>query len=124
MAYTSDESGQREVYVRPFPAGDRRWRISTAGGVEPHWRGDGNELFFVTLDGRIMAIPLKAIAGPKPSFEPGTAASLFETHLDIAGVAFRYDVTSDGTLFFIETNATSAPARLTVWANWLAALRK
>ena len=46
MAYVSDESGQREVYVRPFPASGGIWRISTAGGEEPRWRGDGKELFF------------------------------------------------------------------------------
>jgi hypothetical protein len=45
MAYTSDESGQREVYIRPFPAADGKWKISTAGGEQPRWRGDGKELF-------------------------------------------------------------------------------
>ena len=50
MAYTSDESGQREVYVRPFPVSDGKWRISTAGGEQPRWRGDGKELFFVGAD--------------------------------------------------------------------------
>jgi hypothetical protein len=41
MAYTSDESGQREVYVRAFPSGDGKWKISTTGGEQPRWRGDG-----------------------------------------------------------------------------------
>ena len=45
MAYTSDESGQREVYVRPFPDAGDQWRISIEGGSQPRWRGDGKELF-------------------------------------------------------------------------------
>jgi serine/threonine protein kinase len=45
MAYASDESGQREVYVQSFPEGEGRTKISTAGGEQPRWRGDGKELF-------------------------------------------------------------------------------
>jgi Tol biopolymer transport system component len=55
MAYTSDESGQREVYVRPFPSGDGQWKVSTAGGEQPRWRADGRELYFVRADGAMMA---------------------------------------------------------------------
>jgi len=47
MAYTSDKTGQREVYVTPFPTGEGETRISIAGGEQPRWRGDGKELFFV-----------------------------------------------------------------------------
>ena len=58
MAYTSDESGQREVYVRPFPAAEGQRpalpsRISIAGGEQPRWRGDGKELFFEAADGKM-----------------------------------------------------------------------
>ena len=49
LAYTSDESGQFEIYVRPFPSGPGRWKVSAGGArnVEPQWRRDGKELFFV-----------------------------------------------------------------------------
>jgi Tol biopolymer transport system component len=50
MAFTSDRSGRREVYVRPFPPGEGEWTISIAGGEEPRWRGDGKELFFEAAD--------------------------------------------------------------------------
>ena len=63
MAYTSDQSGQREVYVRPFPPADGQWTISVAGGEQPRWRGDGKELFYVAADGKMMAVPIKASAG-------------------------------------------------------------
>jgi Tol biopolymer transport system component len=78
MAYTSDQSGRREVYVRPFPRAEGEWTISVAGGEQPRWRGDGKELFFVAEDGKMMAVPVKASAGPKPRFEAGRPVALFE----------------------------------------------
>ena len=60
MAFTSDRSGRREVYVRPFPAGEGEWTISIAGGEQPRWRADGKELFFEAADGKMMAVPVKA----------------------------------------------------------------
>ena len=68
MAFTSDRSGRREVYVRPFPPGEGEWTISLAGGEQPRWRGDGKELFFEAADGKMMAVPVKAAAGTRPSF--------------------------------------------------------
>ena len=125
MAYTSDDSRQREVYVRPFPKGEGVWRISTAGGQMPRWRGDGKELFYVAADGKMTAVPvLKAALGPKPSFEPGTPTALFESHMidspSTNGV-LQYDDTKDGKRFLINTvRATPAAASppLTVIVNW------
>jgi hypothetical protein len=54
MAYASDESGSTEVYVRPFPGAGGRSQISTGGGSVPIWSRDGRELFYATLDNRIM----------------------------------------------------------------------
>ena len=56
MAYTSDVSGQREVYVQPFPSADNELRISTAGGEQPRWSGDGKELFYLAADGKLTAV--------------------------------------------------------------------
>ena len=57
MAYTSNESGREEVYVRPFPDVEGgRWQVSTAGGVKPLWAPDGRELFYLALGGRLMAV--------------------------------------------------------------------
>ncbi len=128
MAYTSDESGQREVYVRPFPTGDGQIKISIAGGEQPRWCCDGKELFFVALDGKLMSVSLTVKAGPKPSFEPGTPRSLFEVHLSegLNGSGFAYDVAADGKRFLTATSATrvtSAPL-LTVVMNWTAASKK
>jgi serine/threonine-protein kinase len=54
IAYTSDETGQIEVYVRPFPGPGGKWQVSTGGGSVPIWSNDGRELFYASLDERIM----------------------------------------------------------------------
>jgi hypothetical protein len=128
MAYTSDASGQREVYVRPFPAGAGEKRISIAGGEQPRWRGDGKELFFVGGDGKMMAVPVKAVAGTKLSFEVGIPQPLFEAHLapSVNNLMFEYDVTADGERFLVTTtgsSSTSAPA-LNMVVNWDAGMKK
>jgi eukaryotic-like serine/threonine-protein kinase len=110
--------------VRPFPDSTAKWKVSTAGGVQPRWRGDGKELFFVSPDAKMMAVAIKATAGPKPSFEPQTPVSLFDVHIDDVGIAFRYDVTRDGSRFLVETASPSAAPRMTVWSNWMAGLKK
>jgi len=132
MAYTSDESGQREVYVRPFPGAEFQRKISIAGGEQPRWRPDGQELFFVGKDEKMMAVAVKAVAasgpGAKSSFEPGTPRPLFETHLPGPGrsMLLEYDVTADGRRFLLP-NAVGGPISvppLTVVVNWDAELKK
>jgi hypothetical protein len=85
--------------VRPFPSGEGEWPISVAGGQEPRWRGDGNELFFEAADRKMMAVSVKAVAGAKPSFEAGTPVALFAAHMVHIGAdgLFQYDVSADGS---------------------------
>ena len=58
LAYVSDESGRFEVYVRPYPALNRKWQISTSGGAFPHWRNDGRQLIYQEGQGRFYAVGL------------------------------------------------------------------
>jgi eukaryotic-like serine/threonine-protein kinase len=130
IAFTSNRSGRREVYVRPFPQGDGEWTISIAGGQSARWREDGKELFFEAADGKMMAVPVnKAVPGASAVFEPGTPMALFEARILHTGASryFEYDVTADGKRFLINTTggpgALSTPP-LTVVTNWLAALKR
>jgi eukaryotic-like serine/threonine-protein kinase len=127
MAYSSDETGQPEVYVRPFPAADGKWRVSTSGGEQPRWRGDGRELFFVGADGTMTAVLVKAESGTKPTLEASAPAPLFETHIGegFGRVAYQYDVTADGKRFLVAENTVTASALpLIVVVNWTAGLKK
>jgi serine/threonine protein kinase len=128
IAFTSDESGRREVYVQPFPEGEGRTKISTAGGEQPRWRGDGKELFFVNADGKMMAVTMKVTAGTKPVIEPGRTQALFEARLarPLTIQTFEYDVTADGKRFLLDTvgGDSSSPEVLNVAVNWDAELKK
>ena len=126
MAYTSDESGRPEVYVKPFPAGERQWSISLTGGEQPHWRSDGKELFFVAADGKMMAVAMKS--GASGSLEPGQPQPLFDANLvrPPNEPVLDYDVTADGDRFLITTTAldSASAVLLNLVANWDGELKK
>lgn len=121
VAYTSAESGRSEVYVRPFPKGDdNKWQISSEGGSEAKWRGDGKEIFYLTPDGTMMSVSVST-AG---MFNAGTPETLFKTDtlpipLGSWGGAGEYDVSKDGSKFLINTIVKPpTPANLYVIVNW------
>jgi Tol biopolymer transport system component len=96
LAYMSEESGSPEVFVEPFPATGARWQVSTRGGGEPHWRGDGKELFYLGGDSTLMAIDVAA-----PGWQNARPTPLFRVSVpDVAGHS-DYDVTADGETFVV-----------------------
>ena len=127
IAYASDESGRDEVYVRPFPSGDGQWQISSAGGTEPRWRGDGKELFFIAADGSMIAATVASeTTGTRLVFLPGASQPLFDTRSrPITAFSWRYDVTPDGKRFLVASPIdSSATPPLNVVVNWDAELKK
>jgi Tol biopolymer transport system component len=124
VAYTSDESGHHEVYVRSF-TGPARFQVSSGGGGQPRWRRDGKELFYLTPEGKMMAIAVRASVD---SFEYESPKALFEARA-LAGASgsgpqgYSYDVTRDGQRFLaIEHGDTEEP--LSLVTNWQARLKK
>src|SRR5206468_110438 len=73
VAYASDESGRFEVYVRPFPAASGQTQISITGGMQPEWRHDGKELFYISADGKLTAVP---VTTDVPIFSAGAPHAL------------------------------------------------
>jgi Tol biopolymer transport system component len=105
IAYTSDESGRNEVYVRARDGRNLRWQISAEGGAQPRWRADGREIFYVSLEGTLTAVPItlssdEVSAGmPVPLFTERTLRN--NNNLFYYGGAAAYDVTSDGQRFLV-----------------------
>ena len=120
VAYTSNESGQNEIYVQSFPVGSGKFPISSNGGVEPRWRKDGKELFYLSLERKLMAVEVKT----SPTFGFGSPKELFQTPIVGGGagfgLVFHYDVGPDGNRFlFIEQGAGEVdPSPITVVLNW------
>jgi serine/threonine protein kinase len=128
VAYSSNETGQFQVYVQSFPLTGAKRVISTAGGSQPHWRGDGRELYYFTPDRKLMAVDVN---GDSETFQVGESSSLFEFRLGGAGIDLGfpgsgyYTPTRDGKRFLV----ASAPEeqelqRVVVVLNWTADLKK
>jgi serine/threonine protein kinase/Tol biopolymer transport system component len=126
FAYVSNDSGRNEINVSPFPSGDRKWQISTNGGVEPRWRGDGKEIFFVGLDQSLMAVPVTTGS----AVQAGVPVKLFDTGmrgtLSASYVRNQYVNTRDGQRFLIDHDPRGrAPvSSITVIVDWVAAVAK
>jgi hypothetical protein len=122
VAYVSHESGANEVYVRRFPTDEAHWQVSTDGGIEPRWRRDMSELFYLAPGGDLMAVPVKWDSTP----HLGSPAALFRTPFgDLTNITGRnqYDVTADGQRFLMTVprgGAVSSP--ITMVLNWTAGL--
>lgn len=128
VAYQSYHSGQSEIYVRSFPieAGGV-WAISTDGGESPIWRRDGKELFYLTLDKRLMAVEVQT----GEIFKLGATKFLFQTHthprINTRGIASpnHYFASSDGTHFLVNTLIDkTSPTEINVVVNWNLLLKK
>ena len=117
LAYSGNDTGQWEVYVQPFMRPGGRVRVSTNGGSQPRWRGDGRELFYLALDGTMMSV---RTADPAT---PGAAQKLFQRRLAVNPVEDQYDVTADGQRFLVIDPEGQPTTRLTVLTNWPAALK-
>ena len=123
LAYSSNESGRREVYVVPFPGGGGKWQVSTQGGGDPEWRSDGKELFFMTQGDRLMSVDVQANG---TSLQLGIPKAILQGLVsDGPQIGHNYAVSTDGQRFLIRTSerAGEIPAT-TVFVNWTSAIAR
>jgi Tol biopolymer transport system component/predicted Ser/Thr protein kinase len=116
VAYTSDESGRREVYIQAFPEGGSKRQVSVNGGTQPRWRADGKELYYVEGE-RLMAVPVSL----GPALTVGSPKELFSS----PGLVWQgdnyltYDVTPDGQRFVLAERVEGESRReIQVVQNW------
>jgi serine/threonine protein kinase len=119
IAYVSNESGVAQVYVQSFPELTGKWQISTQGGTQPRWARDGKELFYLTLDRKLVATSYKTA----DAFEVGATEVLFETTLPPSTDHQNYAVAPDGR-FLLNSPVTESSPPPTVVLNWPALLTK
>ena len=118
IAYQSNESGRQEVYVHEFPEARNKWQVSTEGGLEPYWRGDGRELFYRS-GSRLMSVPIQTGA----TFTAGTPVPLFQTRFATVTARGRYRPTPDGQRFLVlAALSREAEQPAAVVLNWTSAL--
>ncbi len=129
LAYQSNESGQEEIYVRPFPNVDAgRWPVSTGGGTRPLWARSGEELFYLAPDGAVMRV---AVEGGT-TFTADTSTRLFHGPYfwgSSTGNFRTYDVSPDGQRFLMikeaaATDDESSAPQLILVQNWFEELKR
>ena len=122
LAYSSNESGSGEVYVRPFPeTGSAKWQVSTAGGGEPAWSPSGRELFYVNGKAEMVSAEIT----PGAAFGVGRQRTLFSvSQLYRPGPIPMYSLTPDGQRFLmVREGEASQQSELVVAENWLQQLK-
>ena len=121
VAYTSDESGRSEVYVQSFPEPHEKVQISTRGGVSPRWAPSGRELYFLSIERRLIAVQV-AMSDP---LHVGTPTPLFDAAVGLG--ENRYVASHDGKRFLLNVGTaegTSAPLVMVLnWAEHLATMQ-
>jgi hypothetical protein len=122
LAYVSDESGQMEIYVQPYPGPGGKWQVSGNGGLEPVWNPTGRELFYREGD-KMMAVDVDT----DPTFSAGKPRVLFEgSYRPTSGTLPNYDVSPNGQRFLMiqESGEAQAIREIHVVLNWSQELKR
>jgi Tol biopolymer transport system component/predicted Ser/Thr protein kinase len=123
LAYTSDESGQIEVYMEPYPGPGGKWQISTEGGREPVWNPNGRELFYRSGN-KMMAVDVAT----QPKLTVGNPRMVFQGEYVSATNQFsNYDISPDGQRFLMlkpTEQVQAAPTQINVVLNWFEELKQ
>ncbi len=120
IAYDSDESGRKEIYVQPFPDLGRRTQVSINGGEHPRWSPAGNELFFYS-ERHLVAVKYRSREG---RFDPGAPTTLFEVPGRLhPRLSYTYTVAPDGQRFLMTQDVDTIP-QINVVLNWFEELKK
>ena len=130
LAYESNDAGQLQVYVRPFPdVRNERVQVSTGGGGQPHWAQNGQELFYLAPNAALMSVRVEH--GPR--WKSGMPTKLFEGQSYYRGrgasTSRSYDVSADGKRFLlikeeVDRDQSTVPISLVVVRNWREELKR
>jgi len=123
LAYRSNESKRSEIYVVSFPQPGGKWQISTTGGREPLWSRDGRELYYYSLDNKIMAVDIKPSVPESPQLQFGVPRTLFEVRI-FTNDSPSFDVSKDGRFLLPVLVEQEVSAPMTVVLNWPQLLKK
>ena len=121
VSFNSNASGRQEVYVQSYPGPGRTWQVSTAGGTDAHWRKDGKELYYRSIDQKLMAVDVQT----GDTFQAGIPRVLFQAQPATGPASTKYRPDPKGEKFlFVATMGRDAQSPTTVVLNWFTALGK
>jgi serine/threonine-protein kinase len=117
IIYQSDESGRREAYVTPYPAGEKRWQVSTDGGIYPLWAPDGRAIYY-RKGSQVMSVSFESGSPPKL----GAPKLLFENSTIVSGLG--WDIHPSGDRFIMVQDPGTPGNQIHVIVNWLTSLQE
>jgi serine/threonine protein kinase len=119
VAFESDESGRFEIYLQRFPGPGTKWPISTNGGAQVNWSKDGAEIFYISLDGQLMAVRVRLDAD-RQTVEADAPVSLFATQVGNPVSVFRqqYVTSADGRFLMNTLVEDDRAAPITIIQHW------
>jgi hypothetical protein len=128
LAYEANDSGEMQVFVRPFPdVGRSKWQVSTAGGMQPVWGHSGRELFYLSREGALMRVPVET----GTTWRAGAPTKLFDWPLfrgSGANLSRTYDISTDDKRFLMlkqrDDVTTAAAPSIVVVQNWQEELKR
>ena len=120
VLYFSNDSGKPEAYVQPLSSNGAKWQISTNGGSRPRWSRDGKRIYYVSLDGKLMAVDVYAMGD---EFSAKVPRVLLQTNMK-RYVGSPFDVSPDGRILVTVSMNQGELLPLTLVQNWTAALKK
>ena len=102
VAYANADDGPFQIWLQDYPTASGRWQVSTTGGIQPKWNHDGKELFYLSIDGRLMAVhPLRSARSPRSARRSRSSRPRIES---VTGFTWhQYDVSQDGQRFLVNT---------------------
>jgi serine/threonine protein kinase len=130
LAYASNETGRYEVYVQTFPrAAAGRMQVSAGSGIYPRWSRDGRELYYVTLDNHLVAVPIQS-SSDGAVIKPGTPTALFATRMAIGAIVgiagalsmAQYAVAPDGRFLMLLDTEDTSRFPINIVTNWTATI--
>jgi hypothetical protein len=120
VAWESDATGRREIYLGPTDGSTAAMRVSKAGGGSPRWRADGRELFYIGGDGRIIVVSIQP--GHPPVIGEPTVVTAASVNPEPFGFdsfqPTRFDVTPSGDRLLVQTPPDVGAYRLTLIQGW------
>jgi Tol biopolymer transport system component/predicted Ser/Thr protein kinase len=121
IIYQSNESGQAQVYLESFPERTGKWQVSTAGGLQPRWAGDGRRIYFLSPEDKLMAAEIAfSAAGPQVT----KVTERFAVPPSLIAGGNPLDVTRDGSHFILNSRKQDAVSTWNVLLNWTAAVKR
>jgi serine/threonine protein kinase len=111
-----------EIWIRDFAGANKR-RITFDGGFDPSWRQDGLELYYVTMNGRVMAVPIQLPDSTTHALKTGPPVALFTINADGIQQLFHVFAVSPDGQEFVVSEPSGGPDQLTVMVNWMARLK-